>query len=110
MYATDDISVKENFQTKNFPNILQLAQTSWGQSLSPPVRLGSYIKEILIIFKQDAIFTNDADRKTECENFNYLVETKWTQINAPHIRKLKEQKAKVVEMPITSDITKFLQY
>ena len=109
-YATEDRSVKENFQTKNFPNILNLAQTLWGKSLTPPVKLGSYIKEILIIFKQDAIFTNDADRKTECENFNYLVETKWTQINAPHIRKLKEQKAKVVEMPITSDITKFLQY
>ena len=62
-YATEDRSVKENFQTKNFPNILNLAQTSWVKSLTPPVKLGLYIKEILIIFKQDAIFTNDADRK-----------------------------------------------
>ena len=109
-YSTEDRSVKEIFHTKNFLNVLNLAQTLWGKSLTPPVKLGSYIKEILIIFKQDAIFTNDEDRKIEVENFHYLVDTKWTHINAPHIKKLKEQKAKVVEMPITSDISKFLQY
>ena len=110
-YGTEDRSVKEIFQTKNFQNVLSLAQISWGEAPTPAIKLGQYIKEVLIVFKQDAIFENDADRKTECENFYYLVDTKWNQvINAPHIRKLKEQKAKVVEMPITSDITTFLQY
>ena len=73
--------------------------------------MGQAIKEVLIVFKQDAIVENDADRKTEFENFQFLVDSKWSQIiNSPHIHKLKKQKAKVVEMPVTSDITQFLKY
>ena len=31
-------------------------------------------------------------------------------INCPNLHKLKEQKDKVVEMPVTQDITMFLNY
>ena len=48
--------------------------------------------------------------KIEAENFWFLVEQRWKVINAPNIRKLKEKKPNVVEMPLTADITKFLNY
>ena len=110
-YATEDRSVKEIFQTKNFSNCLSLAQTYRGDALTPAIKLGQYLKDVLVIFKQDAIFERDTDRIAEYDNLKFLLESKWSQeINSPHNRMLKEKKAKVVEMPITGDITKFLKY
>ena len=110
-YGTEDRSVKEIFHTNNFQKCLCLAQTTWGDAPTPAIKMGQAIKEVLIVFKQDAIVENYTDRKTECENFQFLVDSKWSQIiNSPHIRNLKKQKAKVVEMPVTSDITQFLKY
>ena len=40
MYGTDDISVKDIIQTKNFDQIFTVAQQMFGKSLTAPVRLG----------------------------------------------------------------------
>ena len=106
---TDDISVRDIFQTKNFESIFDIAKLTFGTSLTPPVKLGGYIKEIMVILKQQAIYSNDTEKKEEIDNFLYLVNTQWNLISAPHIRMLKDQKPVVVEMPITSDIRTFLE-
>ena len=107
---TDDISVRDILQTKNFRRIFDIVEPTFGTSLTPPVKLGGYIKEIMVIFKQQAIYSNDSEKKEEIDNFLYLVNTKWNLISAPYIRMLKEQKPIVVEMPITSDIRTFLHF
>ena len=76
MYGTDDISVKDIIQTKNFEKNVKLAQQTFGKSLTPPVKLGSYIKEIIVILKQHAIFSNNSEKKKELEDFLYLVNTR----------------------------------
>ena len=72
-YGTDNISVRDIFQTKNFESIFNIAQLTFGTSLTPPVKLGGYIKEIMAIFKQQAIYSNDSEKKEEIDNFLYLV-------------------------------------
>ena len=109
-YGTDDISVRDIFQPKNFERIFKIAQPAYGKSLTSPVKLGGFIKEIMIIIKQQAIFSGDSEKKEEIENFLYLVNTSWNLISAPNIRMLKEQKPIVVEMPITSDIRNVLHF
>lgn len=109
-YGTDDISVRDIFQPKNFERIFKIAQPTFGKSLTPPVKLGGFIKEIMVIIKQQAIYSDDSEKKEEIENFLYLVNTSWNLISAPNIRMLKEQKPIVVEMPITSDIRKVLHF
>ena len=83
---------------------------AFGEALTTPVRLGSYIKEIIILLKQNAIISMDFAKKEELENLYFLVDTNWTLISAPNTRKLKERKPIVVEMPITNDIKLFLQF
>ena len=83
---------------------------AFGKALTPPVKLGSYIKEIIVLLKQHAIFSMDSEKKKELEDLLYLVDTQWTLISAPNTRKLKELKPIVVEMPITNDIKIFLQF
>ena len=109
-YGTDHISVQDIFQTKNFERIFKIAQSTYGTSLTPPVKLGGFIKEIMVIMKQQAILCVDTEKKEEIDNFLYLVNTKWNLISGPNIRTLKEQKPIVVEMPITSDIKKVLHF
>ena len=107
---TDDISLKEILQTKNFKKIYDVTKTAYGTSLTPAVKVGSYIKDVLVIIKQEAIFSNDTKKKKDIDNFLFLVNTQWSLISASNIRMLKEQKPIDVEMPITSDIRTFLHF
>ena len=109
-YGTEEFSVRDIFQPKNFERIFEIAKHTFGTSLTPPVKLGAYIKEIMVILKQQAIFTDDSEKREDIDNFLYLINTSWSLISAPKIRMLKEQKPTVVEMPITSDIRKFLHF
>ena len=109
-YGTDDISVRQICQTKNFEKMFATAQQSFGSALTPPVKLGKYIKDLMIIIKQQAIYRNDVDRQQEIERFLFLVDTSWNIISAPNIRTLKELKPVVVEMPITADIKNLIQF
>ena len=59
---TDDISLKEILQTKNFKKLYDVTKTAYGTSLTPAVKVGSYIKDVLVIIKQEAIFSNDTKK------------------------------------------------
>ena len=107
---TDDISLKEILQTKNFKKIYDVTKTAYGTSLTPAVKVGSYIKDVLVIIKQEAIFSNDTKKKKEIDNLLYLVNTEWNHISIPNIRKLKELRPVVVAMPVTSDIKSLLEF
>ena len=109
-YGTEDSTIKEILQTKNFYKNFNLAPTAFGKALTTPVKLGANIKSIITILKQNAIFTLDTDKKKDLENLLFMVQTKWTEISAPNQRRLKEQKPHVVEMPITNDVKLFLKF
>ena len=66
---TDDISVRDIFQTKNFECIFDIAYLMFGTSLTPPVKLGAYIKDVMVIIKQQAIFSNDTKKKEDIDKF-----------------------------------------
>ena len=86
VYGREEYSVQEIFKSKNVDKIVKIAQEKWDNSLTPPVRLGCYIKEISLIFKQYAIVKNDEAMKTEAENLWFLVDRRWQTINAPNIK------------------------
>ena len=112
VYGTENTSVIDILQTRNIQKIYTLAKDgmAFGEALTPPVRLGSYIKDIITLLKQNAIFSHDLEKKRELEDLLFIVENKWTLISAPNTRKLKELKPTVVEMPLTNDIKLFLQF
>ena len=111
MNDTPVISLQEIFTSKNFNKCLNVTQTMWPEALSPLVKLGQYIRDILVLIKKVTIITSDADRVKDCDDFDFLLETIYSyMINCPNLRKLKEKKDKVVEMPVTKDIIVFLKY
>ena len=110
-YSNND-SVKDIFQISNFDNIFRFLYQRgvFGKALSPSTKLGGYMKEIIVLLKHEAIVTNDSVKSKELDDLLYLVENRWTLISARNLRKLKEQRPIVVEMPITNDIKIFLGF
>ena len=109
-FGTSDFYIKDILKTSNFSKNFNVAKVAYGTALTPPTRLGPYLKELVMVLKHTAIFANDMERKTHLDNLFFLIESRWTLISAPNIRMLKDQKPKVVEMPITNDIKTFLSY
>ena len=87
-YGTDDISVRQICQTKNFEKMLATAQQSFGSALTPPVKLGKYMKDLMIILKQQAIYRDECDRQQDIDNFLFLVNSSWNMISVPNTRTL----------------------
>ena len=109
-HGNSDYYVKDILKTCNFPKIFKVAQVAFGMSLTPATRLGHYLKELIFILKNNAIFDNDLSMKSHLEDLYFLIDNRWNLISAPNIRKLKEQKPTVVEMPVTNDIKIFINY
>ena len=108
--GSDDYFIKDILGVKNFRKICRVAKDAWTDSLSPVTKLGSYLKEIVVVLQNEAIMENDNASKMQYDNLIHLIDTEWTFISAPNRRKLNEQKEHVQEMPITNDIKLFLHY
>ena len=108
--GSDDYFIKDILGPKNFRKICRVAKDAWTDSLSPVTKLGSYLKEIVVVLQNEAIMENDNASKMQYDNLIHLIDTEWTFISAPNRRKLNEQKEHVQEMPITNDIKLFLHY
>ena len=105
-----DYTVKDILKPSNYNNIFNVAQVAFGTSLTPPAKLGNYLKELIQILKHNAIFVSDTESKNQLDNLQSVLENNWSLISAPAIRSLKAKKPLVVNMPVTEDIRIFLQY
>ena len=109
-HGSNEYYVIDILKICNFQKIFKVAQIAFGEALTPPARLGHYFKDLIFILKNNAIFDQDSLMKSQLDDLYFLFENKWNLISAPNIRKLKEQKPTVVNMPVTNDIKIFINY
>ena len=52
----NNYTLKEILTVENFKSILKIAEVTWGESLTPPIRLDNHLRDICAIFKEEAIY------------------------------------------------------
>ena len=87
--GNNDYYVKDILKPSNIKKIFNVAKVAYGTALSPATRLGPYLKELILVLKHNAIFTNDKDGREMLDNLHCLIEAEWSLISAPKIRTLK---------------------